>query len=207
MNLPRFGVLALYLPLVLGNGCRNGDTSAKDAKGGQSGSNTASPNRGAIPKTGDDKGTLSAGLDVPELLRKGGKNWSAPATAPDLDPFEETAGDRFWIWPSEDKVIKIKASDPKITLAWRLRPGQRAVDAAEVKGVMAEIRGKTPGTKFGLRGSTEGLNQGVAEGKCIITPGMAIRDYRGEGELLLFLTVKGIKPASNLLRVRANIVD
>lgn len=144
---------------------------------------------------------------MPKFIEKGGKHWSAPQTAPDLDPFKATAGDRFWIWPVEDEVIELKASKPTITLAWRLRPGQKAIDAAEQKGVMAELRGKTAGSHFGLRGSIEGIKQDATEGKCDIPPGPAIKDYRGEGEILLFLVSKGIKPSSNLIRVKVKITD
>jgi len=208
MKRASFSVLAFCVLLAFGNGCRKSDPNTTDPKAERTDPDISSPVDGAAPTTGKNLSTpKKEEPDVPALLQKGGKNWSAPATAFDLDPFKETGGDRLWIWPSEDKVVEIIASDPQITLEWKLRPGHKAVDTAEAQVVMAEIRGKTAGSQFGLRGSTEGVKEGATEGKCVITVGMAIKDYRGEGELLLFITVKGIKPASNLLRIKTKIVD
>lgn len=63
---------------------------------------------------------------VQEFLRKGGENWSAPAKARSILG-SVSAGDRFWIWPTEDRVLPLRRGTPgtaRQIVIWELLSGR-----------------------------------------------------------------------------------
>ena len=53
----------------------------------------------------------------------GGKTWTAPETVT-FGQLNFKAGDRLWLWPKEDAVLKAEGGKLIVRFRWQLRPGQ-----------------------------------------------------------------------------------
>jgi dipeptidyl aminopeptidase/acylaminoacyl peptidase len=162
----------------------------------------------SAPAVAQDPGQSAA--SVQEFLRKGGEYWSAPAKARSILG-SVSGGDRFWIWPTEDRVLELRRQAPTITLAWRLNPQQRPIDQTEAQNLRLRFYSATGNFFTGASASTfakelHGIESGAAGGTFEIPLGA----NAGEGNVLVFLEdgkAHRIEPLSNLLRITVKIVD
>lgn len=142
--------------------------------------------------------------DVAETIRKGGTYWSSSTKATFFGK-EEVEGIRFWIWLPCNEVMLVEKSDPRMIFDWAMRAGQPSLSDAELTGLGYDVRMKAVGKSAFFFGAVKEIQAGD-RGKVEWKLGDSIRDYQGEGELLIHLHVKG-KPASNFLTVKVKLTD
>ena len=103
---------------------------------------------------------------VQEFLRTGGEHWSAPAKARSI--FGSVAGgDRFWIWPTDDRVLGLRRYTLAMTPAWRLNRQQRPIDQTEAQNLRLRFYSATGNFFTGGSASTfakelHGIESGAA---------------------------------------------
>jgi WD40 repeat protein len=163
-----------------------------------------------IPTRAAGQGPTRTAAQLQELLQKGGQHWSVPNKARSIFG-SVSAGDRFWIWPLEDRVLEMRRRTPTITLAWQLRPEQRAIDQAEQENLRLRFRTAsgnfwTGGTASTFAKALRGIESGLASGTFEVPLG----EDAGQGPVLVFLeagNARQIEAVSNLLRIEVKIVD
>jgi uncharacterized protein (TIGR03067 family) len=153
----------------------------------------------------DDGGGAAPEVPTAERMAKGGANWSSTAKATLLGE-EKAAGTRLWVWPTKDEVVVIKRSDPRMRLACAVRPGQSALAEGELRRLGYDVQLHAIGRTAFFFGPVKGLRAGDSRGEVEFRLGDSIREYQGEGELLVHLHLKG-EPASNFLTLKARLVD
>ena len=163
-----------------------------------------------IPTRAACQDPTQTAAQLQELLQKGGQHWSVPNKARSVFG-SVSAGDRFWIWPVEDRALELQRRTPIITLAWQLRPRQSAIDQAEqgnlrLRFYTASGSFWTGGTASTFAKAIRGMESGLASGTFEVPLG----EHAGEGPVVVFLEAwdaPRIEPVSNLLRIEVKIVD
>lgn len=192
MNAVRFAVLVLCFFVAAGPGCQKAEQpSVSDHK------TDDKPSVGETTESaGNEKVESEKGLDVAEVLQKGGKNWSSLETFSTAGE-DIKAGEGFWVWPAEDKVWSTTGEDLVVNLRWKKRVVN---DAPNDNPVGAEIAGAGPGMEFRsytpITGFDAAANEGTADANFRFS-------YKGEGDVVVYLVAGGKKPVSNLLRLKA----
>ena len=152
---------------------------------------------------------------IRRLIEKGGREWSAPKST-DMVLVRVSAGDRYWIWPQEDRVFDVARSNPRLRLAWRLQPGQPAITADEPPRLFIELISRSGNMLSGrssvaFPGSVEGITEGTEGGTFEIVVSDLPKHLSKDGALVVFMfdnNEKGLaKPISNLLRLKVRLVD
>jgi hypothetical protein len=152
---------------------------------------------------------------VRRLIEKGGKEWSAPKSA-QMVIVRVSAGDRYWIWPQEDRVFDVARSNPKLRLAWRLQPGKPAVTAGEPQRLGMEFIGGSGNrllgsSSFAFPGGAEGITEGTSGGTFELVGADLPKHMANDGTLVVFMfdnnTTGLATPISNLLRLKVRLVD
>ena len=127
-----------------------------------------------------------------------------------------SAGDRYWIWPQEDRVFSVARSNPRLRLAWRLQPGKPAITADEPKRLGIEFMGGSGNalsgrSSFAFPGGAEGITEGTEGGTFELVAGDLPKHLANDGTLVVFMfddnTTGLAKPISNLLRLKVRLVD
>ena len=122
---------------------------------------------------------------VQEFLRKGGEHWSAPAKARSILG-SVSGGDRFWIWPTEDRVLELRRQTPTVTLAWRLNPQQRPIDPTEAQNLRLRFYAATGNVFTGGSASTFAKElRGIASGATGGTFEVPLGGDAAEGSVLV----------------------
>ena len=143
--------------------------------------------------------------DVAKSIQKGGKFWSSPAKASRGDT-SFTPGDRFWVWPVEDRVFEAKDGKLPMKFHWRVRPGQKPPQEKN-DGVFAHIDFLSEGggaTNINSQSHRLELKTGASEGIFEVT--FELKDFSGKVDILFFLSGEVIFPQktdSNLLWLKA----
>lgn len=158
---------------------------------GKAKENPADPS--PTPTARTDK--LKEELDVPQLLRKGGKHWSSLETF-SIAGEDFNAGEHIWIWPLEDKVWHPKEEELVIQLGWKKRGDESESLAKTIVG--AEAAGASPSTSFRTYAPVTGFDVAADQGR--VEARFRFRQ-KGDGDVLVYLVAGGKKAASNLLRL------
>ncbi len=144
---------------------------------------------------------------VANSTQKGGNSWSSPAGASVGDtPF--APGDRFWVWPVEDRVLEVKDRKVPVKFHWRVRPGQKPPQVKD-DGIFAHIyflseRGGEKCFVFQARRLT--LKIGASDDISEVV--LDVKNVPEKGEVLFFLggeTAFPKKAGSNLLWLRVRV--
>ncbi len=146
----------------------------------------------------DAKAGPESAEQVQELLKKGGKHWSA-AEKGTVVSGEVKPGNRLLIWPADDRVYEAKDGKVTIKLHWMVRPGQEpppkddplffyTLGAPNVEGF------------GGLK-----LGSGTKGGTVEVSWDVRSLRLRGQSDMLLYLVHKSKEPVTNLLRIEVRL--
>ena len=141
--------------------------------------------------------------DVAKFIQQGGKFWSSPTKASRGDT-SFAPGDRFWVWPVEDRVFEAEDGKLPIKFHWRVRPGQKPSQEKN-DPVFANIDFLSEGggaTNINFQGHRLELKTGASEGIFELT--FDVKNFSGEGGVLFFLNsaLFSEKTDSNLLLLK-----
>ena len=141
--------------------------------------------------------------DVAKSIQKGGKFWSSPVKVSRGDT-SFAPGDRFWVWPVEDRVFEAEDGKLPIKFHWRVRPGQKPSQEKN-DPVFANIDFLSEGggaTNINFQGHRLELKTGASEGIFELT--FDVKTFSGEGGVLFFLSSAFFseKTDSNLLLLK-----
>lgn len=150
--------------------------------------------------------------EVQQAISRGGREWSSPPKARML--FENVSGgDRVWIWPLEDRLHELSRTTPRLTLKWRLQPGQRSIGASDEQLCM-QVSGGSGNVLVGRNAWTfwvpvAGVRDDAVAGTLEIQLDELARHASSDTSLLLFLRHRDqtSRPLSNLLRIKVRIID
>lgn len=180
------------------------------------------------PRPGDTERPKPKPVPTPEapgdpeaIVRKGGKFWKdCPEAAEEGRTVRP--GDRFLIWPAEDRMFTVKAfrmmvpadigtiemywGDLTTKFHWRVRPGKQAPGADEAEQLLAYYR-FTPRDNPGRTSLTHGriqLKKGVRTGEFEYQ--LTFMFLGGDGSLLFWLARPSGAPVSNLIELQLKAI-